>query len=743
MANAVRDGMRSINENLVKNLFTYLETGVFANKTNDAYVRAYGLVLELADQDDNGKLLYDEYIKTIKDYTVKVVKTELSHLKGEALLTKLAWRWENHKILVYWMRKIFMYLDRYHVKNTQAVPLFQAGLNIFKSDVFDVISEQIRIALILQIHSEREGIAIDRNRVRECLVCFAQMGLTDSEIVKTHDKADDRDRLLWKGNPKLDLYERIFESPFLEDTKLYYASKSAGWMSSLSCPEYLREAKKVLEEEEERADRYLEPTTKPKLLGIIVEEVIVRNAQSLSEMPGTGCVDMFQHDKRDELKMMFAIFKRSENTLQHITSKMGPYIEKRGSAIVSDQQLQQDAIEYTKALLQFKNEIDTLVEYSFDNHSLFQRCRDMAFQNFMNKCAFSAPYIASYCDNEMRRGLKGVSEVETERRLDALIKLFVCLHDRDVFIRNYTRYLAKRLLDGTSISNDAEQTMIAKLKVECGNNIVSKISNMYQDIALSETVMNEFKALRHKGQPDGVQLSVQVLRSGCWPEQSSEACTLPQEIQGCTKKFTEFYMNKHQGRNLTWLLGFGTLEMGTLFSRKNYTCIVNPYQAAILLMFNHGNGYTVQQFREATRLSDNTLKAHLIMFFNPKMKLLNKESKGKTLDDDDLITINEDFQSQTLRVNYIPKKVKKTESSAKEDEIAITAERKNILDSVIVRIAKARRVIKHQELVTEVIRQVNHFRPQPQMIKTQIESLIQREFLARDENDRSIYNYIP
>jgi len=56
----------------------------------------------------------------------------------------------------------------------------------------------------------------------------------------------------------------------------------------------------------------------------------------------------------------------------------------------------------------------------------------------------------------MRRGLRGISEDETEQRLEALIQLFVCLYDRDVFIRSYTRFLAKRLLDGTSVSNDAE-----------------------------------------------------------------------------------------------------------------------------------------------------------------------------------------------------------------------------------------------------------------------------------------------
>jgi hypothetical protein len=65
------------------------------------------------------------------------------------------------------------------------------------------------------------------------------------------------------------------------------------------------------------------------------------------------------------------------------------------------------------------------------------------------------------------------------------------------------------------------------------------------------------------------------------------------------------------------------------------------------------------------------------------------------------------------------------------------------VDCVIVRIAKSRRTIKHQELLTEVMRQVTHFKPQPTIIKEHIESLIQREYLKRDENDRTLYIYIP
>ncbi len=50
---------------------------------------------------------------------------------------------------------------------------------------------------------------------------------------------------------------------------------------------------------------------------------------------------------------------------------------------------------------------------------------------------------------------------------------------------------------------------------------------------------------------------------------------------------------------------------------------------------------------------------------------------------------------------------------------------------------------KHNELLSEVIKQVTLFKPEIPMIKERISSLIEREYLKRDDNDRSKYIYIP
>jgi hypothetical protein len=84
----------------------------------------------------------------------------------------------------------------------------------------------------------------------------------------------------------------------------------------------------------------------------------------------------------------------------------------------------------------------------------------------------------------------------------------------------------------------------------------------------------------------------------------------------------------------------------------------------------------------------------------------------------------------------------KSDQDKKHDD-DIRLERQNIIDAVIVRIMKARKSEKKLELETNVMKQIIMFVPDPAMIKQRIESLIEREYLKRDDTDKSKFIYLP
>jgi len=131
-------------------------------------------------------------------------------------------------------------------------------------------------------------------------------------------------------------------------------------------------------------------------------------------------------------------------------------------------------------------------------------------------------------DNEFKKGFKQLSNEEIDQRIDAVIKLFCCLNGRDMFMTAYTNLLAMRLLNRTSVNNEAEEKMVKQLQIECGHNTVSKIKTMFQDMIKSQQVMNDYKGVQA---PSQIEFQVEILTSGHWPYQESLICKIPPQMQ--------------------------------------------------------------------------------------------------------------------------------------------------------------------------------------------------------------------
>jgi cullin 3 len=86
---------------------------------------------------------------------------------------------------------------------------------------------------------------------------------------------------------------------------------------------------------------------------------------------------------------------------------------------------------------------------------------------------------------------------------------------------------------------------------------------------------------------------------------------------------------------------------------------------------------------------------------------------------------------------------RETEPEKHETRARVEEDRKPQIEAAIVRILKARRVLEHSNVVSEVITQLSpRFVPNPSVIKKRLESLIEREFLERDNTDRKLYRYL-
>ena len=80
---------------------------------------------------------------------------------------------------------------------------------------------------------------------------------------------------------------------------------------------------------------------------------------------------MFENQKSKDLELMYKVFVRNEATLVPVIHSMSSYIEARGLRIIKDEKMLAAPEDFTQELLNFKKEIDILIETSFRNDLKF------------------------------------------------------------------------------------------------------------------------------------------------------------------------------------------------------------------------------------------------------------------------------------------------------------------------------------------------------------------------------------
>lgn len=298
-----------------------------------------------------------------------------------------------------------------------------------------------------------------------------------------------------------------------------------------------------------------------------------------------------------------------------------------------------------------------------------------------------------------------------------------------------------RLLQRTSVSDTAEDLLISKMKIELGTQYVAKYVQMGIDMKNSRDQTEEFKNKEHGGVINGVELTVKVLTSGLWEYEKTAGSKLPRELLSCCEEFDAYYKQIHTGRHLVWSCALGDCEIKTHGFAKSYMFVVSVYQASVLMLFNDRESYLFKELAEVTGIAPVLLEKQLFNLANPRAgKLLIKENiKTPNFAMEEKVTLNTKFAAGNFRLVFMPVVRKKTTEFGKEHDSElreINKQRAAIIQTTIVKIMKGRRKEKHNELIAEVIKMIQAFKPDPIMIKQQIEWLIESDYLMRDTADR-------
>jgi cullin 1 len=733
----LEDGWETLKVGAIEKLQTIIEgdwqTPLSAAEYSQLYATCYNMCTQ-KPPNNWAEQLYNRYAQSIKEYLQRAVLPAIQDKHDEPMLHEFVKRWQNHKVMVRFLTRLFTYLDRFYVKRVSAPTLNEVGVNSFLEIVFDQVKARMLNSILQMISRERNNETVDRHLLKVVIQIFVEL-----------------------GQDSLTRYQLDFEEQYLQTTGEYYTRQSAMWIGEDSCPEFLRKAERAIEDELQRVSNYLHPETTEKMLKVVEEKLLAAHQQALLHKEETGCEALLRDNKTDELARMYRLFNRLQSGLLMISDIVKKHITDVGMAIVKtylqqgETKKESQQSQYIQELLNIHDKYLELVTNCFSGNQLFHKAMKEAFETFVNKDIdkySTAELISNFCDVILKKTGEKMGEKELEETLEKVVKLFTYLSDKDLFAEFYRKQLAKRLLLARSASDDAERSLIQKLKYRCGAQFTSKLEGMVNDIGVSsdhQKVLSQY--LQQNNINVGPELSVTVLTTGFWPTYKSDDITLPQELACCVQEFTKFYETRTSHRRLRWVHTLGTAHLVGHFDAKKIDLVVSTYQACILMLFNGQNSYTMSEILQAVKLPESELKRYLGTLIGAegnKHKILTKvPDNPKDLQPDDVYTFNNAFndKARKIKMSLLVTKVSQEEKAA--TKATVNEDRKHAVEAAIVRVMKSRRQLDHNMLITQVSQQLmQHFKPDPKIIKKRIEDLIQREYIERDKDKAQNYRYL-
>jgi hypothetical protein len=311
-------------------------------------------------------------------------------------------------------------------------------------------------------------------------------------------------------------------------------------------------------------------------------------------------------------------------------------------------------------------------------------------------------------------------------------------NNKDVFIENYHYAMCRRLLSGKSNNIENEKLFVDVIKSIFGS---VKMESLLIDYINSESVKDEYEKYSYVQRiQNKIEYIPRILCHSFWNTylENQNMYKIPAEIRKYEEDFEKYYKTKFQKRKLMYdYMNSKATIRGIYQNNVVYEFEMNALQAILLIALSKSNKMmTLQECFESTQIPIVYLK-YICHSMSEKIKILNIKD-GK-------YGINSEFKSQHRRVVF-PQLIfdqfhQKEELKEKSDDHIVT-QRKNIIQSIIIRMMKSRKSMDHNSLYEEVCKNCTLFVPDKKFIKSEIESLIEREYIKRCENDPNMYIYI-
>lgn len=713
---------------------------IYENKVSDLsfeklYRTIYTIVLRKKSSD-----LYNKLGIYLAEKLDALKREQFHDIQGFELLAKVMQVWDSQCNCFKLISDLMIYMDKVYCKPERKLETYDLGLEIFKVNLVKPLEKAINKAMIHDINAVRQKLLLD---VPHAEVWKGIIGMMET-------LEDERDNY----------FSTQFEPVLLSETERYYTH-------SINCDhlapiEYLESMKKLKHFEYTLDSHFLNIDSTAKI-NTVLEKVLIWKQKFVDVLP-LLVRESIRENNIHLLKELSELSSENNYGLNILNCLKNCIFEDANSIVIdtTSRKRAQVATKWTKNVIELFNQYEGFLRHidlqhiSLGNESvegdlINSKILNDVFSKYLNKNGKqSVEFITLYLDSYLKL-TQNKQEVEKAKNdLEACVKLFKILSEKDVFEKFYKQQLSKRLLQHKSMV-EMERWMIKRIKDEMGTFFTSKLDGMLRDMVASSELLHSFKT--NRGNDDSLNeldFRPEILTMTSWPFQSTFAADtdvfLPLKLEHLRRDFETFYSKKYPERSLQWASHLGYMEIGFQFDSHYHDIIMPLYAATIFLLFEQYDELTMEMIADLTNISEQELYRQLIsLAVAPKSRILKKRPMSRSISAEDKFSINYAFTGPTAKIKVQtvagPIPSSKTDLSSAQD--SAERERSIEVNAAIVRIMKSHRKLGHVKLmkmVTDVVK--SRYPLSSTTFKKSINYLMEKEYVLRDPDDLSIYHYI-
>lgn len=617
--------------------------------------------------------------------------------------------WHHYKLLMEWNLSAFRYFSRLYRKDLE-----ETAVTIFMERIWRKCAQAVFRVALKRLHAERIGESGDSSDLVTSLNIASMSQLNDFDFS----------------------YEEDFIEPYLqqciEDFKDIISMINT---TSGSASIVFSKIQGLLHAEEKRCCMYFPSARHEQIMRVIKDTI---RSSDITEKrlltADDGLLQCFEANDVSALKKYFEIFFSEDSTL--FPSAFQAAVERCGARIGADPSIKPRA--YAKAVIDLHHKCTIVVDDCFGKVQLMASAVRRALDNIFsmklpsseNRSFSFWDCFTFYIDHNMRHGLNESIDARS-------LSVMCCLHDDTTVLNSLAESMLQRVLfpEG-SFDMKAEKGLVRNI-IECLGKKVPQLESILNDLEVSNSFMETLTS--EKLSPENV--SFLALRRSNWMVKRLDgpSFTLPVEITKKLDSLQRAYLSGTRYRTFKWCHhASSAILLSSLGTHKEITLLVTAAQAVFLLQLDSQDSIIAQAFCEQNNMTLELLSATLFPLFQEKIIVRENKDVNKSLEANDRITINNDFDSDKTTLNLTRRSLRES-GDIGITKIEGTVSRPGGVDAAIISYLK-KKSESHENLL-RYCKETLPFTVNSSFIKSRIEELIRKGLITRSVNGSAIYTY--